>query len=164
MITDTCTWHTRLDTHAHTRYLYEHELGYSMEYAIGNTPSVHAAEPGRAPTCTEPPRIYTAAAHRKYLPSHRYCTYFARNPHREYRRSKVLDIISNYLDLDNRKVPIRTESTTLVPLNPMPYFIRSIRKFIQNTSGYHRDDRGAADAQLASTSHGEPTGAEARWV
>ena len=103
MITDTCTWHTRLDTHAHTRYLYEHELGYSMEYAIGNTPSVHAAEPGRAPTCTEPPRIYTAAAHRKYLPSHRYCTYFARNPHREYRRSKVLDIISNYLDLDNRK-------------------------------------------------------------
>ena len=37
MITDTCTWHTRLDTHAHTRYLYEHELGYSMEYyhAIG---------------------------------------------------------------------------------------------------------------------------------
>ena len=53
MITDTCTWHTRLDTHAHTRYLYEHELGYSMEYAIGNTPSVHAAEPRRAPTCTE---------------------------------------------------------------------------------------------------------------
>ena len=53
MITDTCTWHTRLDTHAHTRYLYEHELGYSMEYAIGNTPSVHAAEPWRAPTCTE---------------------------------------------------------------------------------------------------------------
>ena len=26
MITDTCTCHTRLDTHAHTRYLYEHEL------------------------------------------------------------------------------------------------------------------------------------------
>ena len=54
MITGTCTWHTRLDTHAHTRYLYEHELGYNMEYAIGNTPSVHAAErPQRAPTCTE---------------------------------------------------------------------------------------------------------------
>jgi len=37
MITDTCTCHTRLDTYARTRYLYEHELGYSMEYyhAIG---------------------------------------------------------------------------------------------------------------------------------
>ena len=53
MITDTCTRHTRLDTHAHTRYLYEHEPGYSMEYAISNTPLVHAAEPWRAPTCTK---------------------------------------------------------------------------------------------------------------
>ena len=37
MITDTCICHTRLDTYARTRYLYEHELGYSMEYyhAIG---------------------------------------------------------------------------------------------------------------------------------
>ena len=134
---------------------------------VWNTPSVirhryTRRNPGALLHVPSPPRIYTAAAHRKYLPSHRYCTYFARSPHREYRRSKVLDIISNYLDLDNRKVPIRTESTTLVPLNPMPYFIRSIRKFIRNTSGYHRDGRGAADAQLASTSNGEPTGAGAR--
>ena len=32
MISDTCTCHTRLDTYARTRYLYEHDLGYSMEY------------------------------------------------------------------------------------------------------------------------------------
>ena len=131
MITDTCTCHTRLDTLAHTRYLYEHELGYSMEYyhAIGTR--------GRTPARSCMYRIYTAAAHQKYLLSHRYCTYFARSPRRKYRRSRVLDIASNYPDLDNRKVPIHTESTTLVPPKPKQYFIRSIRKFIQNTSGYH---------------------------
>jgi hypothetical protein len=161
MITDTCTWHTRLDTHAHTRYLYEHELGYSMEYYRHR---YTRRNPGALLHVPSPPRIYTAAAHQKYLLSHRYCTYFARSPRRKYRRSKVLDIISNYLDLDNRKVPIRPESTTLVPLNPMQYFIRSIRKSIQNTSGYHRDGRGADDAQLASTSNGELTGARARRV
>ena len=108
MITDTCTCHTRLDTLAHTRYLYEHELGYSMEYyhAIGTRGGTTA----RSHTHFAPntPCSCPASAHRKYLLSHRSCTYFAQNTHLEYRRSRST---GNHIEVSGNRHPKCTNTS-----------------------------------------------------